>query len=130
MLNAFKDEDAVNKSFDVEVVDEKGNVEEGAGVGVARDLFSTFWQQLFSSAALGDPEKVPAVRHDYQLNQRTAMGNILVYGFEKLDFFPLGLSRAFVASCLFGDHQMTQITCCHHLEVILLVMKGMFLTKC
>lgn len=78
-------------------------MEEGEGVGVTRDIFSTFWQQSFSSLTVGDAEKVPVIRHDYQHDEWKAMGDILVYGVQHLQFFPLGLSKAFIASCLFGE---------------------------
>lgn len=106
LLEIFKTESYTSTNLSFKVIDEKGRVEEGEGIGVARDVISTFWQQLFSSATVGDVEKVPAIRHDYQQSQWRAMGHILVYGFEKLSFFPLGLSRAFIASCLFGEDQI------------------------
>ena len=56
------------------VVDERGKVEEGEGEGVTRDIIATFWQQFFSSAAIGDKEKVPAIRHDYQKSEWEAIG--------------------------------------------------------
>lgn len=44
-----------NVSF--RIIDDRGKMEEGKGAGVARDVFSTFWQQAFSSVTV---EKVPA----------------------------------------------------------------------
>jgi len=64
------------------VIDERGRIEEGEGVAVTRDVITTFWQQLFTSASLGDREKVPCIRHDYQKNEWKAVARILVYGFK------------------------------------------------
>ena len=65
------------KSF--KVIDERGQLEEGEGVGVKRDVIATFWQQLFASASLGDKEKVPCIRHDFQKSEWQAIARILVY---------------------------------------------------
>ena len=87
-------------------IDLQGRMEVGEGEGVARGVISRFWQQLFSSATVGDVEKVPVTRHDYHRSTWEAIGRILVYSFEKLGFFPLGISIAFRASCLFVEQTM------------------------
>ena len=87
----------------MKVIDERGKVEEGDGEGVTRDIIATFWQQFFSAAAIGDKEKVPAIRHDYQKSEWEAIGRILLYGFKRAGYFPIALSKAFVVSCIFGE---------------------------
>lgn len=77
-------------------------------MGVARDVISTFWQQIFASTAIGDIEKVPCIRHDYQKSEWEAIGRILAYGFKKFTYFPVGLSKAFVASCIFGEDKIDE----------------------
>ena len=87
----------------MKVIDERGKVEEGDGEGVTRDIIATFWQHFCSSAAIGDKEKVLAIRHDYQKSEWEAIGRILVYGFKRAGYFPIALSKAFVVSCIFGE---------------------------
>lgn len=87
----------------MKLIDERGKIEEGDGEGVTRDIIATFWQQFFSSAAIGDKEKVPAIRHDYQKSEWEAIGRILVFGFKRVGYFPVALSKAFVVSCIFGE---------------------------
>ena len=61
MIRVFQEENwSQVESF--KVIDERGRIEEGEGVGVTRDVITTFWQQLFTSASLGDREKVPCIQ--------------------------------------------------------------------
>ena len=53
-----------------------------------------------NSLTVGAQEKVPAIRHDYQSAEWQAIARILIYGYIKETYFPLSLSRAFVALCL------------------------------
>ena len=50
---------------------------------------------------------MPAIRHDYQRAEWQAIARILKYGYIKERYFPLPLSRAFVALCLFGEESIT-----------------------
>lgn len=102
LINIFKAEDSY-RLMAIKVIDERGKVEEGDGAGVTRDIITTFWQQFFSSATIGDKEKVPVIRHDYQKIEWEAIGRILVYGFKTAGYFPIGLSKAFLVSCIFGE---------------------------
>ena len=104
LVSIFQSDVKATLSF--RVVDLQGRMEVGEGEGVARDIISTFWQQLFSSATIGDVEKVPVTRHDYHRSTWEGLGRILVYSFQKLGFFPLCISRAFLASCLFVEQTM------------------------
>ncbi|XP_068712626.1 uncharacterized protein [Montipora foliosa] len=92
----------------VKVIDERGQEKEGEGVGVLRDVIATFWQQLFASASVGNLEKVPCIRHDFQKLEWQAIGRILVYGFKSVSYFPVALSSAFLASCLFGEESISK----------------------
>ena len=82
------------------VIDEHRQLEEGEGVGVTRDVIATF-----ASASLGDKEKVPCIRHDFQKSEWQAIARILVYGYKVAAYFPVSLSNAVLASCLFGEHR-------------------------
>ena len=102
MITVFKEESSSQVEY-FKVIDERGQIEEGEGVGVMRDVIATFWQQLFASASIGDKVKVPCIRHDYQKNEWQAIARILVYGYKVAAYFPVSLSTAFLASCLFGE---------------------------
>ena len=92
----------------VKVIDERGQEEECEGVGVLRDVIATFWQQLFASASVGNMEKVPCIRHGFQKLEWQAIGRILVYGFKSVSYFPVALSSAFLASCLFSEESISK----------------------
>lgn len=96
-----------NSATSFKVINERGEVEEGEGVGVKRDVIATFWQQFFTSASLGDKEKVPCIRHDYQKREWEAIARILLYGFKVAKYFPVSLSNAFLALCLFGEESIS-----------------------
>ena len=55
---------------------------------------------------VGDREKVPCIRHDFQKSEWTAIGRVLVFGFKEINYFPISLSKAFLASCLFGKESI------------------------
>ena len=88
------------------IIDERGKLEEGVGSGVTRDVIATFWQQLFAATMVGDREKVPCIRNDFQKSEWTAIGRVLVFGFKEINYFPISLSKAFLAPCLFGEESI------------------------
>ena len=63
-------------------------------------------RSLFAATSIGDREKVPCIRHDFQKSEWMAIARALVFGFKKVDYFPIGLSKAFVGSCLFGEESI------------------------
>lgn len=62
-----------------------------------------FWHQFFRSLSIGATEKVPSVRHGYQLEEWKAVRKILVYGYCEIMYFPVTLSGVFMGSCLFEE---------------------------
>lgn len=107
LIETFKDPTILHVNLDVTFIGSNGREEEGKGAGVLRDALSTFWNQFFNSLTVGAQEKVPAIRHDYQRAEWQAIARILMYGYIKERYFPLPLSRAFVALCLFGEENIT-----------------------
>lgn len=103
VISLFKNPGSLSGISSFRIIDERGKLEEGVGSGVTRDVIATFWQQLFAATMVGDREKVPCIRHDFQKSEWTAIGRVLVFGFKKANYFPIGVSKAFVASCLFGE---------------------------
>ena len=74
-------------------------------VGRKRERWLVFYMMHYplsgtNSLTVGAQEKVPAIRHDYQSAEWQAIARILIYGYIKETYFPLSLSRAFVALCL------------------------------
>ena len=59
-------------------IDPSGKTEEGVGSGVSRDIYSTFWRELFDSYFIGEQERVPFVRHDLYKHEWEAIGMIIV----------------------------------------------------
>lgn len=105
LIRVFKDPDVVHYNIDVTLIGNNGKEEEGKGIGVLRDVL-TFWHQFFNSLTIGAQEKVPAIRHDYQKPEWEAIARIPMYGYAKEKYFPLSLTRAFVASCLYGEESI------------------------
>ena len=108
MINAFK---KINCDDDIcyEVIDPRGQREEGIGVGVERDLYTCFWGEVLDSLCIGSTERVPFVRHDLYFEEWEAIGKILCKGFLDAAYFPIQLSQAFLIYVLFGTVPNDQI---------------------
>ena len=87
----------------VQMVNERGTAEQGRGSGVFKDALSLFWKDVYDSLMLGEGERVPFIRHDFQRKEWEAIARILLTGYKVHQYFPLRLSKTFVASCLFGE---------------------------
>ena len=103
MIIAFKDESILLCCLEIVFIDEAGDIENGRGSGVKREALSIFWREFYNSLATGASEKVPAIRHDYQQSEWKSIARILVAGFINFGYFPVTLSSAFIASCLFSE---------------------------
>jgi hypothetical protein len=106
MISEFKDETLQMCTLVVVFINDRGEIEDGRGSGVMREALSIFWREFFSALSSGASEKVPSIRHDYQKQEWESVARILVVGFQKQRYFPLNLSRAFIASCLFGEEEL------------------------
>lgn len=105
LIEEFKALDIPTRGYHLNlvIINERGEVEEGRGLGVVREAITMFWQQFFMSLSTGATEKVPSVRHDYQCQEWEAIGKILVYGYCEIKYFPVTLSGVFMGSCLFEE---------------------------
>jgi len=111
MIEAFQAKDIMTSELKIVMVDVKGNDERGVDIGgVYRDAISCFWQEFYDSSTLGERERVPSLRHDFQSNEWSAIGRILAKGFLDLGYFPSVLSQAFIASVLFGENSVNEET--------------------
>ena len=75
--------------------------------GVFRNALSTFWSQFHDSCTVGEQERVPVVRHDFQVWEWTAIAGILVKGYKDVNVFPIKLCRVFISTVLFNDVEIT-----------------------
>ena len=89
------------------IMNERGEIEEGRGLGVVQEVITMFWHQFFMSLSTGATEKVPSVRHDYQHQKWEAIGKILVYGYCEIKYFPVTLSDVSMGSCLFEERDIS-----------------------
>ncbi|CAB4029286.1 Hypothetical predicted protein [Paramuricea clavata] len=107
MIQLFQDPDTLGSLLMFTVIGFDGSAEKGEGVGVARDVLTSFWQVFVDSLAVGVQEKVPSIRHDHQKMQWVAIVRILIYGYLREKYFPISLSLVFVATCLFEEESLT-----------------------
>lgn len=85
------------------MVDVRGQEERGVDVGgVYRDANACFWQEFYDSSTLGERERVPALRHDFQPSEWSATGRILTKGYLDLGYFSCTPNQAFIVSVLFS----------------------------
>ena len=103
MIELFSDPSMINVNLDVTVIGNDGNPEEGTRVGVMREVLTSFWQLVYHSLTVGTQEKVPCIRHELQKTQWEAIARVIVYGVKRYNYFPIFLSRAVIASVLFGE---------------------------
>lgn len=108
MLEIFSDPTILSSQLSATIVDSQGNAEKGAGTGVLREIFSMFWKDLNDSLLVGENERVPYIRHDYDKCKWEVVGRILVKGFLEVSYFPTSLSKVFLSSCLFGESLVTE----------------------
>lgn len=65
LIEAFKalDIPTYRGHLNLVIINERGEIEEGRGLGVVREVITMFWHQCFTSLSTGATEKVPSVRH-------------------------------------------------------------------
>ena len=102
VINAFKSV-KIKQKVTFKIYDPTGKLEEGIGIGVDRDVYSSVWLELMDSLFVGSNERVLYVRHNLYFEEWEALGNLLLHSFTSCSYFPIQLSRAFVMFCLFGD---------------------------
>ena len=107
MIDIFRDPSILEYEVDFTIIGQTGIEEEGKGLGVLREVLTSFWHECFSSLTVGTLQKVPSVSHDYQKEELEAIGRLIVYGYSFAKYFPIALSPAFVASVCFGEESLT-----------------------
>ena len=107
LIELFSDPSMLNVNLDVTIIGNDGSPEDGTGVGVIKEILTSFWQLVYNSLTVGTQEKVPCLRHELQKTQWEAIAQIIVYGVKRYNYFPISLSRAVVASVLFGEENIS-----------------------
>ena len=90
------------------VIDNRGNTELGAGVGVCRDVIAMFWEKFFDSLTVGAKVRIPTIRHGYEAKEWDAIALFPMKGFMQCGYFPLALSRVYVKLVLGGEELVTK----------------------
>ena len=89
------------------VIDNRGNIELGAGVGVCRDVIAMFWERFFDSLTVGTKVRIPTIRHGYEAKEWDAIALFLLKGFLQCGYFPLALSQVYIKLVLGGEELIT-----------------------
>lgn len=98
----------MSKVVDVKMIDCRGIDEKGEGVGVVRDAFSLFWNDVYNSLMLGEDQRVPSIRHDMKKEKWEALARVFLKGYTQERYFPIKISQVFMCSCLFGEDSVSE----------------------
>ena len=74
-------------NVDFKSINERGQLEPGAWVGVICEVFTLFRQEFSIAMTIGEREGVPFVRHDYFVGEWEAVVRILVKGYMSISYF-------------------------------------------
>lgn len=108
MLKYFISDTILSKVLDVKMIDCRGIEERGEGVGVVRDAFSLFWNDVYNCLMLGEDERVPSIRHDMRREKWEALGRVFLKGYTQERYFPIKISQVFMCCCLFGEDSVNE----------------------
>lgn len=102
LIREFKDPGILYREIEFKIINERGDLEAGIGVGIAREAYTLFWNEFSIIKTIGERERVPFVRHDHFIEEWEAIGRILVKGYTSVSYFPTFFSKAFICFYLFG----------------------------
>ena len=100
MINTFKNVNELDH-IQFEIIDARGQKEDGRGLGAKRDLYAPFWSEVADSLCVGVLERAPFVRHDFYKKEWESIGRILRRRFVEANYFPTILLNVFTVYCLF-----------------------------
>ena len=64
IINTFKNVNELDH-IQFEIIDARGQKEDGPGLGAERNLYGSFFSEVADSLCVGASERVPFVRHDF-----------------------------------------------------------------
>ena len=108
MIKAFKDPSTLQRTVILKPINAKGDEEEAEDYGgVFRDILSAFWAEFLKGHAVGEVEWIPLIRHDFSGENWKAVSRIIVKGYKDVNYFPIRINKAFMISCIFGEHLLS-----------------------
>ena len=69
IMKHFDDPVILNADIVFQRITPSGEIENGNGVGVTRDLITEFWTEFYERCTSGSEFKIPFLRHEFQENQ-------------------------------------------------------------
>ena len=109
LMNLFSSDSIMKQNLKFEVVGPSGIVEIAQDEGVIfRDVISTFWLKFYNGCTLGENERVPVLRHDYQKRRWRSIARILLKGYITERYWPIQLSKAFTICVLSGEKSVSK----------------------
>ncbi|KAJ8307616.1 hypothetical protein KUTeg_014832 [Tegillarca granosa] len=102
MVTFFKDPEITDAIIDAKMVLPNGKEETADGDGVLRDCFTEFWSEFYEQCTEGHNLKVPVLRHDFQLDEWTAVARIIRKGYEISGYWPISILPAIFEECIHG----------------------------
>jgi len=88
LIEIFQDPVTMKCHLVVEMLNERGIAEKGNSFAVLKDTLSLFWKDVHQPLMLGEGERVPFVRQDYQRKEWEAIERILLKGYLEHQYFP------------------------------------------
>ena len=88
MIDAFKDPSIMDRNLTFVFIDGRGNEEKGSGIGVVRDALSLFWKEVYDSLLIGENERVPFIRHNYNRLDWEAVARVVLKGYRMCEYLP------------------------------------------
>ncbi|CAG9763578.1 unnamed protein product [Ceutorhynchus assimilis] len=100
LIDAVKNRNIRFSTVQVEMILPNGKPEEAEDVGgVLRDCISEFFASFYEMGTMGAELKVPALRHDFQKEEWSAVGKIIAESFLSESYFPIKIAPIFIEDC-------------------------------
>ena len=111
VVTAFKNPNILDQALVAAPINLKGEEEIADDFGgVMRDILSAFWDEFNKGHACGDIEMIPYIRHDFGYDEWWAVARVIVKDYGELRYYPILLNKAFMISCVFGEHNVSDET--------------------
>ena len=111
VVTAFKNPNILDQVLVIVPINLKGEEEIADDFGgVMCDILSAFWDEFNKGHACGDIEMIPCIRHDFGYDEWRAVARVIVKGYRELRCYPIRLNKAFMISCVFGEHAVSDET--------------------
>ena len=75
-----------------------------------RGILPAFWDEFNKGHACGDIEMIPWIRHDFVYDEWQVVARVIVQVYSELRYYPILVNKAFMISCVFGEHNVSDET--------------------